>query len=62
VTNERVAAFEKAHEVQRFHRDVDETKDWIQVRALGRPASAKHGPNPTTSIYNATRSLARFGR
>lgn len=32
VTNERVAAFEKAHEVQRFHRDVDETKDWIQEK------------------------------
>ena len=32
VTSERVAAFEKAHEVQRFHRDVDETKDWIQEK------------------------------
>ena len=32
MTNERVAAFEKAHEVQRFHRDVDETKDWIQEK------------------------------
>jgi spectrin alpha len=20
-----------AHEVQRFHRDIDETKDWIQI-------------------------------
>ena len=29
VTTEKVAAFERAHEVQRFHRDVDETKDWI---------------------------------
>merc|ERR1719211_183275 len=28
-TTERVEAFEKAHEVQMFHRDVDETKDWI---------------------------------
>merc|ERR1712066_1027181 len=28
-TTQRVEAFEKAHEVQRFHRDVDETKDWI---------------------------------
>merc|ERR1740129_151446 len=25
-------AFEKAHEVQRFHRDVDETKDWISEK------------------------------
>eukprot|EP00095_Tigriopus_kingsejongensis_P005059 maker-scaffold330_size203968-snap-gene-0.18 protein:Tk05059 transcript:maker-scaffold330_size203968-snap-gene-0.18-mRNA-1 annotation:"spectrin alpha chain" len=29
VTTEKVAAFERAHEVQRFHRDVDETKEWI---------------------------------
>lgn len=29
VTTERGEAFEKAHEVQMFHRDVDETKDWI---------------------------------
>merc|ERR1719334_1626522 len=29
VSNEQGAAFEKAHEVQMFHRDVDETKDWI---------------------------------
>ncbi|CAB4055755.1 SPTA [Lepeophtheirus salmonis] len=32
VTTERVAAFERAHEVQRFHRDVEETKDWIQEK------------------------------
>ncbi len=32
VTTERVNAFERAHEVQRFHRDVDETKDWIQEK------------------------------
>jgi spectrin alpha len=32
VTTQRVAAFEKAHEVQRFHREVDETKDWIQEK------------------------------
>ena len=31
-TNEKVGAFERAHEVQRFHRDVDETKDWIQEK------------------------------
>ena len=24
--------FERAHEVQRFHRDVEETKDWIQEK------------------------------
>merc|ERR1719342_1995746 len=29
VTTEQGAAFERAHEVQMFHRDVDETKDWI---------------------------------
>ena len=29
VTNEQGEAFERAHEVQMFHRDVDETKDWI---------------------------------
>ena len=29
VTTEKVHAFERAHEVQRFHRDVDETKEWI---------------------------------
>merc|ERR1719336_2850212 len=29
VSNEQGAAFERAHEVQMFHRDVDETKDWI---------------------------------
>ena len=29
VTTEQASAFEKAHEVQMFHRDVDETKDWI---------------------------------
>lgn len=32
VANEKVKAFEKAHEVQRFHRDIDETKDWIQEK------------------------------
>jgi spectrin alpha len=32
VTNEKVAAFERAHEVKRFHRDVDETKEWIQEK------------------------------
>merc|ERR1712223_2375160 len=32
VTNEQGAAFEKAHEVQMFHRDVDETKDWISEK------------------------------
>ena len=32
VTNEKVAAFERAHEVSRFHRDVDETKEWIQEK------------------------------
>merc|ERR1712203_413389 len=31
-TTQRVEAFEKAHEVQRFHRDVDETKDWIMEK------------------------------
>ena len=29
VSDERGQAFERAHEVQMFHRDVDETKDWI---------------------------------
>lgn len=32
VTTERVVAFERAHEVQRFHHDVDETRDWIQEK------------------------------
>merc|ERR1719415_241483 len=32
VSNEQGAAFEKAHEVQMFHRDVDETKDWISEK------------------------------
>merc|ERR1719225_2186676 len=31
-TTEKVAAFERAHEVQRFDQDVDETKDWIQEK------------------------------
>ena len=31
-TTEKVTSFERAHEVQRFHRDVDETKDWIQEK------------------------------
>lgn len=37
VTHEKVVAFERAHEVQRFHRDVDETKEWIAEKdeALG---------------------------
>ena len=28
----QMAVFERAHEVQRFHRDVDEAKDWIQEK------------------------------
>lgn len=32
VTSERAAQLGSAHEVQRFHRDVDETKDWIQEK------------------------------
>ena len=28
-TGNQMAVFERAHEVQRFHRDVDEAKDWI---------------------------------
>ena len=31
-TGQKVAEFERANEVQRFHRDVDETKDWIQEK------------------------------
>lgn len=32
VTQERAQQLGSAHEVQRFHRDVDETKDWIQEK------------------------------
>ncbi|KAL0276367.1 UNVERIFIED_CONTAM: hypothetical protein PYX00_003957 [Menopon gallinae] len=32
LTSERAAQLGSAHEVQRFHRDVDETKDWIQEK------------------------------
>ena len=32
VTQERATQLGSAHEVQRFHRDVDETKDWIQEK------------------------------
>uniref|UniRef100_A0A1W7R9J9 Spectrin alpha chain n=1 Tax=Hadrurus spadix TaxID=141984 RepID=A0A1W7R9J9_9SCOR len=32
VTTERATQLGSAHEVQRFHRDVDETKDWIQEK------------------------------
>lgn len=32
VTQERASQLGSAHEVQRFHRDVDETKDWIQEK------------------------------
>ncbi|XP_077298885.1 alpha spectrin [Arctopsyche grandis] len=32
LTAERAAQLGSAHEVQRFHRDVDETKDWIQEK------------------------------
>jgi spectrin alpha len=32
VTTERVVAFERAHEVQRYHHEVDETRDWIQEK------------------------------
>ncbi len=32
VTSERAQQLGSAHEVQRFHRDVDETKDWIQEK------------------------------
>ncbi|XP_076321230.1 spectrin alpha chain-like isoform X2 [Tachypleus tridentatus] len=32
VTSERSTQLGSAHEVQRFHRDVDETKDWIQEK------------------------------
>ena len=31
-TTDKVTAFERAHEVQRFQRDVEETKDWIQEK------------------------------
>lgn len=32
MTSERATQLGSAHEVQRFHRDVDETKDWIQEK------------------------------
>lgn len=32
LSSERAAQLGSAHEVQRFHRDVDETKDWIQEK------------------------------
>ncbi|XP_073981073.1 alpha spectrin isoform X3 [Rhodnius prolixus] len=32
LTEERATQLGSAHEVQRFHRDVDETKDWIQEK------------------------------
>lgn len=32
LSTERAAQLGSAHEVQRFHRDVDETKDWIQEK------------------------------
>lgn len=32
LTAERATQLGSAHEVQRFHRDVDETKDWIQEK------------------------------
>ncbi|XP_022904899.1 spectrin alpha chain isoform X3 [Onthophagus taurus] len=32
LTSERATQLGSAHEVQRFHRDVDETKDWIQEK------------------------------
>ena len=32
LTQERAQQLGSAHEVQRFHRDVDETKDWIQEK------------------------------
>lgn len=32
LTQERATQLGSAHEVQRFHRDVDETKDWIQEK------------------------------
>lgn len=32
LTNERASQLGSAHEVQRFHRDVDETKEWIQEK------------------------------
>lgn len=32
MTAERSAQLGSAHEVQRFHRDIDETKDWIQEK------------------------------
>ncbi|XP_014291962.1 spectrin alpha chain isoform X1 [Halyomorpha halys] len=32
LTKERATQLGSAHEVQRFHRDVDETKDWIQEK------------------------------
>lgn len=32
LTSEKATQLGSAHEVQRFHRDVDETKDWIQEK------------------------------
>lgn len=32
LSQERQFQLGSAHEVQRFHRDVDETKDWIQEK------------------------------
>jgi len=31
-TQDNADKFERAHEVQRFHRDIEETKDWIQEK------------------------------
>ncbi|CAG7727134.1 unnamed protein product, partial [Allacma fusca] len=32
VTQEKAEKLGSAHQVQRFHRDVDETKDWISEK------------------------------
>ena len=35
VTQERAQTLGSAHEVQRYHRDADETKDWIDEKEQG---------------------------
>lgn len=35
-TEQREQQLGSAHEVQRFHRDVDETRDWIQEKVTQR--------------------------
>lgn len=56
---EREQELGSAHEVQRFHRDVTETKDWIEEKDDGKIASKYFEKN---IVENNTKTVLQLQR